>query len=94
MMRLLGIEDEWMQQAPAHERSLYRMAALLFMVSAALCVVGDAYFGWMMMGSGFGIALMSSLMGYIHIAVLRMATITLISFQWLKRKLRRMELRG
>jgi hypothetical protein len=86
MMRLLGIEEEWMQQAPAHERSLYRMAALLFMVSAALCLVGDAYFGWMMMGSGFGIALMSSLMGYIHIAVLRMATITLISLPVVEKK--------
>ena len=86
MMRLLGIEEEWMNQAPAQERSLYRMAAWLLAFSFSLCLLGDGYFGWMMMGNGIGVALMMVLMGYIHIAVLRMATITLISFPVVEKK--------
>lgn len=79
MMRLIGIDKAIFSQIHGVEKSLYRLAAIAFIVVVALSFVTNGYMGWMLTQSWTGVVSMSLLMGFIHFSILRIALITMIS---------------
>ena len=79
MMRLIGIDKAIFSQIHGVEKSLYRLAAIAFIVVVVLSFVTNGYMGWMLTQSWRGVVLMSLLMGFIHFSILRIALITMIS---------------
>ncbi len=79
MMRLIGIDKAIFSQIHGVEKSLYRLAAIAFIVVVVLSFVTNGYMGWMLTQSWTGVVSMSLLMGFIHFSILRIALITMVS---------------
>jgi hypothetical protein len=86
MNLLLGIDDAFLREVNAAERTGYKIVNFLFIGTTLLSVVANAYFGYLMFRTWWGVAMIAALMGFIQFSILRISLITLMTKPLVEKK--------